>query len=182
MGPRRGYAASSATATRLAPFTQPELGSTLNPFAQRSANYITGLDGFLTVFGTDNIAVGAILNSVLGNSIFASGFFVPAQHIGAFVSLLGGGLGGFGGAVSAELGDAASVGPPVGTADMEGACPAHQPPNRDAGGGYADGYTRRACSRGPGIPLVDGAGAIEGRAVRQYGFRPSFVARPPAAG
>ena len=34
----------------------------------------------------------------------------------------------------------------------------------------------------PGMPIGGMAGQGYGRAVPQYGFRPNFVARPPAAG
>jgi PPE-SVP subfamily C-terminal region len=34
----------------------------------------------------------------------------------------------------------------------------------------------------PPVPMNGMAGQGYGRAVPQYGFRPSFVARPPAAG
>ena len=34
----------------------------------------------------------------------------------------------------------------------------------------------------PPVPLGNTGGQGEGRAVPQYGFRPTFVARPPAAG
>jgi PPE-SVP subfamily C-terminal region len=34
----------------------------------------------------------------------------------------------------------------------------------------------------PGVPLAGVTGKGYGRQVPQYGFKPSFVARPPAAG
>lgn len=33
-----------------------------------------------------------------------------------------------------------------------------------------------------GVPLGNGGGQGYGRTLPQYGFRPTFVARPPAAG
>jgi PPE-SVP subfamily C-terminal region len=34
----------------------------------------------------------------------------------------------------------------------------------------------------PGVPLGNGLSQGLGRSMPQYGFRPTFVARPPAAG
>lgn len=67
-----------------------ELGSRLNRFAQGSANYPTGLDGFLSIYyGTSNIVLVVMLNPALGNSIFGSGFFALALRVGVFTNFLG---------------------------------------------------------------------------------------------
>ena len=180
----------------------------LNPFAPGSANDTTGLDGLLNLFGTDNTAFGALANSTLGNTIFSSGFYMPSNTMAPFLSLLGaqaagnavgdaagqaatgalgealagpmGGIGGVGNAVSAGLGHAPMIGalsvPPSWTAPAPlagplastlGGTPMVPPPAIAAGM--------------PPVPMGMGAQSY-GRAVPQYGFRPTFVARPPAAG
>lgn len=92
-----------------------------------------------------------------------------------------GGLGGLGGAVSAGLGHAPAIGalsvPPSWTAPAPlagplasalGGTPMVPPPAMAAGM--------------PGMPVGAVGGQAYGRAIPQYGFRPTFVARPPAAG
>jgi PPE-repeat protein len=179
-----------------------------NPFAPGSANDTTGLDGLLNLVGGENTAVGQFLNANIWNTIFSSGFYMPSNTMAPFLSLLGaqaagnavgdaagqaatgavgealagpvGGIGGVGNAVSAGLGHAPMIGalsvPPTWTvpaplagplASTLGGTPMVPPPAMAAGM--------------PPVPMGMGAQPY-GRAVPQYGFRPTFVARPPAAG
>jgi PPE-repeat protein len=179
-----------------------------NPFAPGSANDTTGLDGLLNLVGGENTAVGKFLNANIWNTIFSSGFYMPSNTMAPFLSLLGaqaagnavgdaagqaatgaigealagpvGGIGGVGNAVSAGLGHAPMIGalsvPPTWTAPAPlagplastlGGTPMVPPPAMAAGM--------------PPVPMGMGAQTY-GRAVPQYGFRPTFVARPPAAG
>nr|WP_254893554.1 hypothetical protein [Mycobacterium malmoense] len=148
-------------------------------------------------------------NANLWNTIFSSGFYMPSNTMAPFLGLLGaqaagdavgnaagqaatgalgetltgpaGGLGGLGGAVSAGLGHAPAIGalsvPPSWTAPAPlagplasalGGTPMVPPPAMAAGM--------------PGMPVGAVGGQAYGRAIPQYGFRPTFVARPPAAG
>jgi PPE-repeat protein len=143
------------------------------------------------------------------NTVFSSGFYMPSNTMAPFLGLLsaqtagnavgdaagqaatgalgevlGGpvsGIGGLGAAVSAGLGHAPTIGalsvPPGWTvpaplasplASSLGGTPMTPPPALAAGM--------------PGMPIGTMAGQPYGRAVPQYGFRPTFVARPPAAG
>jgi PPE-repeat protein len=179
-----------------------------NPLAPGSANDTTGLDGLLNLVGGENTAVGQFLNANIWNTIFSSGFYMPSNTMAPFLSLLGaqaagnavgdaagqaatgavgealagpvGGIGGVGNAVSAGLGHAPMIGalsvPPTWTvpaplagplASTLGGTPMVPPPAMAAGM--------------PPVPMGMGAQPY-GRAVPQYGFRPTFVARPPAAG
>lgn len=181
----------------------------LNPFAAGSASQTTGLNGLLNLFSGNNTAFGALANSTLGNTIFSSGFYMPSNTMAPFLSVLGvraagsaaghaagqaatgalgealagpvNGIAGLGNAVSAGLGHAPIIGglsvPPSWTASAPltgplasalGGTPMVPPPAMAAGM--------------PGVPVGNMAGQASGRAVPQYGFRPSFVARPPAAG
>ncbi|KLO32665.1 PPE family protein [Mycobacterium haemophilum] len=183
-----------------------------NPFAAGSASETTGLNGLLNLFSSDNTTFGALLNSTLGNTIFSSGFFMPSNTVAPFLSLLGAGtagnaagealgdvaasgignamagplggvsgLGGFGGALSAGLGHAPVIGalsvPPSWTT----AAPATSPLASTLGATPLNAPSTVATGL-PGMPLGSMGGQSFGRAVPQYGFRPTFVARPPAAG
>jgi len=181
----------------------------LDPFAAGSASDTTGLNGLLNMIGGDNTTVGQLLNANIWNTIFSSGFYMPSNTIAPFLSLLGQqagsaagdaagaagqaasgaigeavagpAIGGLGNAVSAGLGHAPIVGalsvPPSWTAPAPlagplasslGGTPMVAPPAMAAGV--------------PGMPIGATGAQPYGRAVPQYGFRPTFVARPPAAG
>jgi PPE-repeat protein len=182
------------------------LGSGLNPFATGSATDTTGLNGLLNMFGS-NTALGQFLNANIWNTIFSSGFYMPSNTMAPFLSLLGSGaagsaagdalgdavasglggagplsgIGGLGNAVSAGLGNAPMIGtlsvPPSWTA----AAPLTSPLASAMGGTPMVGPPAVAAGM-PGMPFGNMAGQGLGRAVPQYGFRPTFVARPPAAG
>jgi PPE-repeat protein len=139
-------------------------------------------------------------NANIWNTAFSSGFYMPSNTIAPFLSLLGQGsgdaadalgqtasgaideaVGGAGDAVSAGLGHAPIVGalsvPPSWTAPAPlagplasalGGTPMVPPPAMAAGM--------------PGMPIGATGAQPYGRAVPQYGFRPTFVPRPPAAG
>ena len=183
-----------------------------NPFAPGSANVATGPVGLLNdVFGS-NTAEGQLLNSTLGNSIIASGFYAPSNTIGPFMGFLTGGaaasavgdslgnaaasglgdavagplsgisgLGGLGNAASAGLGKAALIGPLSVPPSWTAAAPLHGPLSSTLGGTPMVPPPAMAAGMPP-VPMGNMAGQGYGRAVPQYGFRPSFVARPPAAG
>ncbi len=188
--------------------------SNFDPFALGSQNATTGLNGVLNLLsGSDKSAVGALLNSTFGNTIFASGFYAPSNHIGAFTSLFnaGGGAGaagdalgdaaasGLGGAVpvpvgggvsglgvgnglSAGLGRSALVGPLSVPPSWTATAPLHSPLSSTLGGTPMIAPPPALAAGTPPVPLGGMAGQAAGRSVPQYGFRPTFVARPPAAG
>jgi PPE-repeat protein len=181
----------------------------LNPFAAGSATDTTGLNGVLNMIGGDNTAVGQLLNANIWNTIFSSGFSMPSNTMAPFLGLLGaqgagdavgnaagqaatgalgealagpvGGLGGLGNAVSAGLGHAPVIGalsvPPSWTAPA----PLASPLASTLGGTPMVPPPAMAASVPP-VPMGNMAGQGYGRAVPQYGFRPTFVPRPPAAG
>jgi PPE-repeat protein len=91
-----------------------------------------------------------------------------------------GGLGAVGNSVSAGLGGAPLVGPLSVPPSWTGAAPS---PLSSALGATPMVAPPPAMAAGmPGVPLGGMAGQGFGRNVPQYGFKPSFVARPPSAG
>ncbi|OBF62816.1 hypothetical protein A5787_15880 [Mycobacterium sp. 852002-50816_SCH5313054-b] len=141
-------------------------------------------------------------NANIWNTVFSSGFYMPSNTMAPFLGLAGaqaagdaagqatgdalgealaGPVGGLGNAVSAGLGRAPIIGamsvPPSWTAPAPLAGPLASalvgtpmvPPPAMAAGM-------------PGMPIGAASAQPYGRAVPQYGFRPTFVARPPAAG
>ncbi|OBG36006.1 PPE family protein [Mycobacterium sp. E3198] len=168
--------------------------------------------GLLTGSGSgspalDNLWAAWGPNSNVWNTVFSSGFYMPSNTIAPFLGLAGqaagdaagdaaaqaggalggaltgpvGGVGGLGSAVSAGLGRAPMIGamsvPPSWTAPAPlagplasalGGTPMVPPPAMAAGM--------------PAVPVGAAGAQPYGRAVPQYGFRPTFVARPPAAG
>jgi PPE-repeat protein len=177
-----------------------------NPFAPGSASDTTGLNGMLNaLFGMDT-AFGQFVNANIWNTSLGSGFYLPSNFVGTAADFIGlsqvGGAaaevttgvadsaaaaaateavaGAAGNSVSAALGNAAPVGPlsvPPTWVDTPQARPA-----------LALGATPMLASPAavaagmPGVPLAGMTGKGYGRQVPQYGFKPSFVARPPAAG
>ena len=168
--------------------------------------------GLLTGSGSGSSALANLWaqwgpNANIWNTAFSSGFYMPSNTMAPFLSLLGQGsaaggavdaagqaasgalgeevagpaVGGVGDAVSAGLGHAPMIGglsvPPSWTAPVPlagplasslGGTPMVPPPAMAAGM--------------PGMPIGATGAQPYGRAVPQYGFRPTFVARPPAAG
>ncbi|MEB3981321.1 PPE family protein [Mycobacterium sp. 663a-19] len=154
------------------------------------------------------------LNANIWNTIFASGFYMPARFLGTaanFMSLsqqaAGGAPGAAEGAAGAAAGAAEGVAPgalgnvgalgnsvvaTMGRGGLVGplsvpqgwtAATPSQSPLASAMGGAPLEEPAPATASTPPVPLAGYMGGQgEGRAVPQYGFRPSFVARPPAAG
>ncbi|GAB7144393.1 PPE family protein [Mycobacterium riyadhense] len=147
-------------------------------------------------------------NANLWNTITSTGFFTPGATVGTLSSLLGAGAmgdvagdmaaaaapaasnavagavgspGGLGGMISAGAGNAGIIGKLSVPPSWTGAAPVG--PLGSALGGTPMVAPPPAMAAGmPGMPLGSMTGQPFGRAVPQYGFRPTFVARPPAAG
>lgn len=143
-------------------------------------------------------------NANVWNTIASTGLLVPGSTFGPFLDMLGGGAGaatdgavaaagnavsesvgstsGLAGVVSAGAGNAGTAGrlsvPPAWTA----ATPLTSPLHSALGGTPMVAPPPAGAPGMPGVPLGNVAGQPYGRAVPQYGFRPTVVARPPAAG
>jgi PPE-repeat protein len=180
------------------------LGGILSPSSSQSAS---GLSGLLNLFsGTNGSAFGQFLNANIWNTIFASGFYMPGNFVGTAAEFMGlgeqattaagdaangavtavagplGDIGAMGNSVSAGLGRSSIIGtlsvPPSWTAPA----PPHSPLSSTLGATPMVGPPAMAAGM-PGVPLAANMGAQGyGRAIPQYGLRPTFVARPPAAG
>jgi PPE-repeat protein len=205
----QGLASPASSTSTTSPMA--ELGSMLsglggwNPFAAGSAGDTAGLNGLLNMVSRQDTALGQFLNANILNTIFSSGFYMPSNTLAPFLGLAGSGagdalgdaagsaagnaieapasgIGGLGNAVAAGLGNSPVIGamsvPPTWTAPAPGAGPL-----ASALGGTPMIAPPPAMAAGiPPVPTNGMAGQGYGRAVPQYGFRPSFVARPPAAG
>lgn len=146
-------------------------------------------------------------NANVWNTIASTGLLVPGSTFGPFLDMLGGGAGaaadatdgaaaaagnavsesvgstsGLAGVVSAGARNAGTAGrlsvPPAWTA----ATPLTSPLHSALGGTPMVAPPPAGAPGMPGVPLGNVAGQPYGRAVPQYGFRPTVVARPPAAG
>jgi PPE-repeat protein len=182
--------------------------SGLNIFGSGSGSSNSGLSGLLNlVSGSNGSAFGEFFNANIWNTIFSSGFYMPSNFMGTAADFMGmaggqaaqqaigdiaqgplgtalagplGAMSSFGNSIDTGLGRAALVGPlsvpPSWTAAAPlaplsstlGATPMVAPPAVAAGM--------------PGVPMGGFGAQGLGRNIPQYGFRPSFVARPPAAG
>jgi PPE-repeat protein len=178
-----------------------------NIFAPGSGSSSSGLSGLLNLMsGSNSSAFGDFFNANIWNTIFSSGFYMPGNFLGSAADFMGlaggqaaqqaigdiaqgplgpalagplGAMSSFGNSVDMGLGRAALVGPlsvppswtaaapPAPLSSALGATPMVAPPAMAAGM--------------PGVPLGGFAQGL-GRNVPQYGFRPTFVTRPPAAG
>ncbi|OBA58775.1 hypothetical protein A5647_20255 [Mycobacterium sp. 1100029.7] len=198
-GSLRDLAAPSSRPTAL------DLGG-WNPFAPGSAADTTGLNGVLNaLFGVDT-AFGQLINANIWNTIFGSGFYLPSNFLGTAADFIGlsqvGGAaaevttgvadsaaaaaateavaGAAGNSAAAALGTSVPVGPLsvppswVGTPQAQPAASLGATPMFAAPSAVAAGM--------PGVPLAGMSGRGFGRQVPQYGFKPNFVTRPPAAG
>jgi PPE-repeat protein len=116
-------------------------------------------------------ALGDAAASGLGNALAG-----PLQGVGE--------LRGLGGTVSAGLGNAASIGPMSVPPSWTGPAPVSGPLASSLGGTpmVAPPAATSGMPGVPGMPMGNLARQGFGRAVPQYGFRPTFVAHPPAAG
>ncbi|MDT5219428.1 MAG: hypothetical protein QOF15_1533 [Mycobacterium sp.] len=147
-------------------------------------------------------------NANVWNTITSTGAFTPGATVGTLSSLFGASAtsadvagtaqdvaptaigaasplesaGALRGLIAAGAGDAGAVGklsvPPSWTA----AAPLSGPLHSALGGTPMVAPAPVGAAGMPGVPLGNRAAQPFGRAVPQYGFRPSFVTRPPAAG
>ncbi|SPM34151.1 PPE family protein [Mycobacterium rhizamassiliense] len=170
-----------------------------NPFAPGSAGDTTGINGvFNAMFGPDT-AFGQFVNANIWNTIFGSGFYLPSNFLGTGADFIGlsqaaapaaesaaataaaAGAGeaaaAAGNAISAELGKGALVGP------------LSVPPSWTATGPLSPLFPALGATRMIAPPPVVAAGmpgpGMSGQGYGggpRYGFRPTVVARPPAAG
>jgi PPE-repeat protein len=177
-------------------------------FSSGSSSSSTGLSGLLNLMsGANGSSFGQLLNANLWNTIFSSGFFMPGNFLGTAADWAGmsgsqaaqgagdiaGPVGnalegplanlgaGLGNGVSADLGKAVMVGPLSVPPSWAGPAPGHGALSSTLGGTPMVAPPAMAAGMPP-VPMGNTAGQGFGRAVPQYGFRPSFVARPPAAG
>jgi len=173
-------------------------------FSPSSGSANSGLSGLLNVIsGADGSAFGQLLNANIWNTIFSSGFYMPGNFLGTAADFMGlggqaagqaangaanavagplGDIGAIGNSVSAGLGRSSIIGtlsvPPSWTAPA----PLHNPLSAALGGTPMVAPPPAVAAGMPGVPLGGNMSQAYGRAVPQYGFRPTFVARPPAAG
>lgn len=176
----------------------------LSPSSGQSGSGLSGLLNLLS--GTDGSALGKFLNANVLNTIFSSGFYMPGNFMGTaadFMWLSGQaseaagnaasgaaevvapplmGIEGAASGVSAALGRSPIVGalsvPPSWTVPE----PLHSPLSSTLGGTPMVAPAPAVVAGMPGVPLGGNMSQPLGRAVPQYGFRPTFVARPPSAG
>jgi PPE-repeat protein len=172
-----------------------------------SGSSSTGLSGLLnTISGSNGSALGQLLNANIWSTIFSSGFFMPSNFLGSAADFMGlggqaagdaagamagpvagaldgslGSLGALGNSVSASMGKGALIGPLSVPPSWTAAAPVHSP-LASALGGTPMTAPPAAATGMPGMPLGNFVGPVSGRAVPQYGFRPTFVVRPPSAG
>ena len=180
----------------------------LDVFAPGSGSSSTGLPGLLNLMsGASGSAFGEFLNDTALNSIFASGFYMPKNFLGTTADLMGlsgkgaeaaagditgpaasalenplGSIGALGDSASAGLGQAGIVGPLSVPLSWTTPAPLHSPLSSTLGAAPIQAPAPAEAASTPPVPLANMGAQGEGRAVPQYGFRPSFVARPPAAG
>jgi PPE-repeat protein len=182
----------------------------LSPTSGASTSGLSGLLNLVS--GVDGSAVGQFLNANVWNTVFSSGFYMPGNFLGTAVDFMGmggqagaaaegaasaaegaanaaegaaagslGDLGGLGNSVSAGLGHAGLVGPLSVPPSWTAPAPINGPLSSALGATPMIGPPAVAAGMPP-VPLGSAAGNGLGRGVPQYGFRPTFVPRPPAAG
>ncbi len=183
----------------------------LDIFSSSSGSSAGGVSGLLNLLsGTDGSALGQFMNANVLNTIFSSGFYMPGNFLGSAADFMGmggqasaatgdavegaasgaadaaqgalGSIGGLGNSVSAGLGQGALIGPLSVPPSWTGAAPAVPLPST-LGATPMVAPPPAVAAGMPGVPLGGNMGAqAAGRGVPQYGFRPTFVAHPPAAG
>ncbi|MCV7195031.1 PPE family protein [Mycobacterium angelicum] len=149
-------------------------------------------------------------NANVWNTITSTGLFVPGSAFAPFMaSVLAGNsaadaaaegvaaaatgvgdaaagplasAGGLGGAVSAAAGDAGIIGKLSVPPSWLAAAPSTSPVGAALGGTPMVAPPPAVAAGMPAVPMGNMSGQPFGRAVPQYGFRPTFVTRPPAAG
>ncbi|GJO19490.1 PPE family protein [Mycobacterium marinum] len=230
-----GYAGSSAAATRLSQFLEPQHNtnpagllaqqSTLAQLMSAVPNVLQGLASSNTSASAPSGLLSTLLsgngqswlatlwsefgpNANIWNTIASTGFLLPSNMVTPFLGMLGTaavadaaedalgttGSGALGGALSSPLGsvggqaglaaagNAAIVGKLSVPPSWTGAAPLASPLGSALGGTPMVAPPPTAAAGMPGMPFGNMAGQPFGRALPQYGFRPTFVARPPAAG
>ncbi|OBA58845.1 hypothetical protein A5647_20260 [Mycobacterium sp. 1100029.7] len=197
-----GYAAASS-AIELVPFgaawqtTRPTgVAGGWNPFAPGSASDTTGLNGLLNaIFGPDT-AFGQVVNSNILNTIFMPAFYMPSKYLGNSAGLLSlgqkatpsapAGAAGTSAVQPSSVSAAMGRGTPVGPLSVPPSWASNAPAAGPAVPASAKGpaaLPAAPAGNAPGMPLAGRAGGhTDGRAIPQYGFKPTFVVRPPAAG
>jgi PPE-repeat protein len=177
----------------------PLSAASVNPFAPGSNTATTGIAGLLNLLdGQTGSAVGTYLTSGLSNGILSGNWFNPASvspavmstvgHVAPAISSMGSP-----GLVSAEMGRATLVAKMSVPQSWATTAPAATPPAGSlpaAAEGWAippgAGLEEMAGRPGmPGMPAIP-PGSLGTRgygfAAPRYGFRPTVVAHPPAAG
>ena len=229
-GAMYGYAGSSAAATQLTPFIEPQQTTNTSGLAAQSASVAQAsgqaagsTQSTLTQLISEipNALQGLASSSPLGsgslweefgpnanfwNTVASSGLMVPGSTFGPFLSLIPNaaaadaagsiaetiapsasaaagplGTGGLGSAISAALGNAGAVGTLSVPPSWAGASSLASPVASSLGGTPMIAPEPAMAGSMPPVPFGTAAQGF-GRAVPQYGFKPSFVARPPAAG
>ncbi len=179
-----------------------------NVFSSGSGSSSSGLSGLLNLIsGSNGSAFGDFMNAGIWNTIFSSGFYMPGNFMGTAADFMGmaggqaaqqalgdiaqsplgpalagplGAMSSFGNSIDMGLGRAALVGPLSVPPSWTAAAP-HAPLSSALGATPMVAPPAVAAGM-PGVPLGGFGAQGLGRNVPQYGFRPSFVARPPAAG
>ncbi len=226
-GAMSGYAGSSAAATQLTPFIEPQqttntsglaaqavsvaqasgqaAGSTQSTLSQLISEIPNALQGLAS---SSPLGSGSLWNEFgpnanFWNTVASSGLMVPGSTFGSFLSLIPNaaaadaagniaeaiapavtgplGTGGLGSAMSAALGNAGAVGTLSVPPSWAGASPLASPLASTLGGTPMIAPETAMAGSMPPVPFGTGGPGF-GRAVPQYGFKPSFVVRPPAAG
>ena len=179
-----------------------------NIFSSGSGSSSSGLTGLLNLIsGSNGSAFGDFMNADIWNTIFSSGFYMPGNFMGTAADFMGlsggqaaqqaigdiaqgplgtalagplGAISSFGNSVDMGLGRAALVGPLSVPPSWTAAAP--HPPLSSTLGATPMVAPPAVAAGMPGVPMGGFGAQGLGRNVPQYGFRPSFVARPPAAG
>jgi PPE-repeat protein len=179
-----------------------------NIFSSGSGSSSSGLSGLLNLIsGSNGSAFGDFMNADIWNTIFSSGFYMPGNFMGTAADFMGlsggqaaqqaigdiaqgplgtalagplGAMSSFGNSVDMGLGRAALVGPLSVPPSWTAAAP-HGPLSSTLGATPMVAPPAVAAGM-PGVPMGGFGAQGLGRNVPQYGFRPSFVTRPPAAG
>jgi PPE-repeat protein len=154
-------------------------------------------------------------NANVWNSIFASGFYMPARYLGTAAQFMSmsqqgaasatgaaegavgavggaaqgaatgplGSFGALGNSVTATMGRGGLVGPLSVPQGWTAPAQLPSPLASTLGSAPLEAPSPAVTAGTPPVPMAGNLGGQgEGRAVPQYGFRPTFVARPPAAG
>jgi PPE-repeat protein len=200
------------------PATSTSAGSGLQGLLDLLTGNSTSTSGLSGLFNELFSSNGVGLNANIWNTIFSSGFYTPANTLGAFTSLFGGAaagdaaaggaqgaaaavdglgaaaaapaaglseLGGLGGGVSAAMGRGAALGALAVPPSWNEIAPAVSPLSGLSGaalGGMPPAPAPAVAAGMPGMPFANASGNRFGAAVPRYGFRPTVMAHPPAAG